>query len=689
MSDAIATLIGLQAATGGTTIQDILNRTAPGLSFIPSFLRKWLQIDISAIIGLLSLIGAMSSGFHFLNHIGLKLYWTLTRFCTASVAIAASDRLNREVLNWLSSTVLMRQGSRILAARSENVDNERYYYARPKTVRDDCANETRRPVEYMPTFGTTWFWHRKRLFIVRCVRTRNSRGGAFSRESPEEFFDAPSGDEPLVVMCFGRSVAPIKQFLNDCREWGETQRARYVTVRTCKKTYNGAHWDSTILRPTRPIQTVHFDEQVKQELVSDIVNYLDPQTRDFYHQRGIPYRRGYLLHGPPGTGKTSLSLALASMFKLELYLLHVPSLANDGELESMFDELPPRCIILLEDIDAVGIPRRNELATRMAGLDDKDDDDEDADEDEESGTGRTRSTLSGLLNVLDGVASQEGRIVFMTSNLADKLDPALVRPGRIDRKIYLGNINQESARLMFLRMYAESEDPQFADFECVAETDMAEPAAQLSGPTTPPVITSAPSKSLDEKVDKVPLEEVAAEFASHIPDDAVTPALIQGFLLSHRSNPLAARDGCQAFIKNEMSKLEQAREKAQRACEAKARKRKSKALAQLGTLATLTAKTRVDGSTDSTKPAGDATGVVPAKPATSGAAGALGGPSDSDASPSATKGSDATKSDGGHTTHTKGAGEDVTTVGKESKAGEDGSIENGATEDGGGQTPNS
>ncbi|KAI6366479.1 hypothetical protein MCOR25_005126 [Pyricularia grisea] len=679
MSDAIATLIGLQAATGGTTIQDILNRTAPGLSFIPSFLRKWLQIDISAIIGLLSLIGAMSSGFHFLNHISLKLYWTLTRFCTASVAVAASDRLNREVLNWLSSTVLMRQGTRVLAARSEMVDDERYYYQRPKTVRDDCANETRRPVEYMPTFGTTWFWHRKRLFIVRCVRTHNHRGGAFGRDSPEELFDAPSGDEPLVVMCFGRSVAPIKQFLDDCRDWGEAQRARYVTVRTCKKTYNGAHWDSTILRPTRPIQTVHFDEQIKKELVADIINYLDPQTRDFYHQRGIPYRRGYLLHGPPGTGKTSLSLALASMFKLELYLLHVPSLANDGELESMFDELPPRCIILLEDIDAVGIQRRTELATRMNGL--ADDDDEDDDEEDENGSGRSRSTLSGLLNVLDGVASQEGRIVFMTSNLADKLDPALVRPGRIDRKIYLGNINQESARLMFLRMYAESEESHFTDFGPAAETHMSETNAQVSGQTTPPVIAPAPSTTtLAEKLGTVELDEVAAEFASQIPDDAVTPALIQGFLLSHRSDPLAARDGIQEFIKDELSKLEQAREKAQRAREAKARKRKSKALAQLSALATLTAKTRANRTIDDTELAEIATDEEPVKSAAGGAAGAFGGPSDSDAAPGATEGAEATKNGGGHRNNADGTGEDITSSGSESKVGEGGSTEEGATE---------
>lgn len=64
------------------------------------------------------------------------------------------------------------------------------------------------------------------------------------------------------------------------------------------------------------------------------------------------------LHGPAGTGKTSLSLALAGLFGLELYLLHVPSVEGDAELERHFSALPPQCFILLEEIDAVGINNR-------------------------------------------------------------------------------------------------------------------------------------------------------------------------------------------------------------------------------------------------------------------------------------------------------------------------------------------
>jgi chaperone BCS1 len=75
-----------------------------------------------------------------------------------------------------------------------------------------------------------------------------------------------------------------------------------------------------------------------------------------------------------------------------------------------------------------------------------------AKEEEEAPTSRV--TLSGLLNVLNGITSQEGRIVIMTSNFASKLDKALNRPGRIDCQLYLGHMSPESAKLMFLRMYS-------------------------------------------------------------------------------------------------------------------------------------------------------------------------------------------------------------------------------------------
>jgi chaperone BCS1 len=226
-----------------------------------------------------------------------------------------------------------------------------------------------------------------------------------------------------------------------------------------------------------------------------------------------------------GTGKTSLSLGLAGYFGLELYLCRLPSIREDNELERLFTALPPRCIVLLEDIDAVGTKRRGHGPPELPKNDGENKNEEDSDdEDDKLFDSRSRCTLSGLLNVLDGVASQEGRIVLMTSNKPDKLDEALVRPGRIDKMISLGNISPRSAELMFLRMYAPDDT----------------------------ISSSIKLKATDGE-----LEKQALEFSGHIPDNVITPAQLQGYLLNLRDSPSQAVSNACGWVLEEKMKLDE------------------------------------------------------------------------------------------------------------------------------------
>lgn len=346
-------------------------------------------------------------------------------------------------------------------------------------------------------------------------------------------------------MCLGRSVAPIKRFLETCREFADKQRESFITVRTMGQSHYRGSWDNTILRPLRPLDTVHMDKTVKDDLVNDIANYLNPATRRFYTTRGIPYRRGYLLYGPPGTGKTSLSLALAGMFGLELYIVHVPTLSSDMELERLFTALPPKCIVLLEDIDAVGVKRQVAEQTKTKA---KQGQPPWVDEMDTFTRGRTRCSLSGLLNVLDGVTSQEGRIVLMTANIADNLDEALIRPGRIDKMIFMGRIDRDAAEEMFLRMFEpdHEEEPNAAETCAPAVMDMEE------------------------------LKKFATTFSSRVPRGVFTPAQLQGFLLNHRGNPGVAVAEVEEWTLAEEKRMKEALEQEKVAAQQKLKKNEDK-----------------------------------------------------------------------------------------------------------------
>lgn len=567
--------------------QSLLRRTTPGFGFLQKFFSTWFNLDLTTLAVILTVFGAISQGTQQLKGVALHIYRWITRFFTASVSIPGSDRLNREVLNWLGAQVLTRQDTRILTAHSAPAENDAWDFRRVE--RDDYHHEKRMPIQYLPTFGTTWFIHEGRVFLVRRIADQRQpvpKGPGlgldigFNTESPDQYVVPPNGTEPLLVMCLGRSVHPIKRFLDTCREFAEKQRESFVTVRASR----GHFWDSTILRPIRPLHTVHMDKKIKGDLVKDIEGYLKPATRRFYTERGIPYRRGYLLYGPPGTGKTSLSLALAGRFGLELYIMHVPSLSGDAELERLFTELSPQCIVLLEDIDTAGMKRKSQDEAERAETERK----------LRGGTQSGHCTLSGLLNVLDGVASQEGRIVLMTSNAAADLDEALVRPGRIDIMIYMGHIDGDAAEEMFLRMYEPDKNE---------EPNPAETCARLE-----PEL----------------LHKLAKDFGARLMPGIFTPAQLQGFLLVHRGQPEAALAQFGSWMQTEKLKMEslEARlaEEARIGAQKKKERMMQKAKEQLVDLAALP-ETTSPGHQDGAVSAESAGGAAGASVGTAGEAG--------------------------------------------------------------------
>ena len=189
-------------------------------------------------------------------------------------------------------------------------------------------------------------------------------------------------------------------------------------------------------RRKRPLESVVLPSGQLEAILKDLNEFLG--SSKWYYERGIPYRRGYLLHGPPGGGKSSLIQALASHLDYGLCMMSLAgdSVMTDDRLQHLMHAVPDRCLLLLEDIDAATSLNRN------------------------TNNPMGRLTLSGLLNAIDGVAAAEERIIFMTTNHPEKLDPALVRPGRIDFTMELGKATPEQAQRMFHRFYGIDVSPE-------------------------------------------------------------------------------------------------------------------------------------------------------------------------------------------------------------------------------------
>lgn len=185
----------------------------------------------------------------------------------------------------------------------------------------------------------------------------------------------------------------------------------------------GRYWDMVISPQCRSLESIILPNNLKKEIVSVVENFLT--NKSWFLEKGIARKVSFLFEGPPGTGKTSMAVALATEFKLRLYSLNFGAVKSDVELLCLMQSIPSDSILLIEDIDCIGIPDRKE------------------------NPGEEGVTLSGILNAIDGVTASQGKILIMTTNDSSTLDPALTRPGRVDHRKAFDILGENESRKLF------------------------------------------------------------------------------------------------------------------------------------------------------------------------------------------------------------------------------------------------
>lgn len=335
-----------------------------------------------------------------------RLWDWIKRRCTVDVRVENSDPLFDYITYWLDSQPYSKK-SRTLSAST--------------ATRINIENDGKKlKVIFSPAPGTHYFFYDKKL--LQLTRTKDSNAAPVGVEKTGNL----RKEEYYVITVVGKNQNTIRQLMEEIVEFG-SKPTDLIKVHCAPFGY----WQSRGSFNPRKLDSVILPIGLTEKILEDAKKFLGSQ--DWYKSIGIPWHRGYLFSGVPGSGKTSLVSALAGELNMDIYLLNLAGRGmSDDKLEDLIGDVRPGSIVLMEDIDCV-VPDREKK-------DDK------------------GVTLAGLLNCLDGINSQEGCMVFMTTNYKEKLDSALIRPGRVDFQIEFGYATEDQIRRMYKRILQE--DPQ-------------------------------------------------------------------------------------------------------------------------------------------------------------------------------------------------------------------------------------
>lgn len=274
--------------------------------------------------------------------------------------------------------------------------------------------------------------------------------------TPSTSNNGPTVNNDLTIS--GPSNDVIIGFLNDIlskyKDVLEKSTNNHLMV-YINTTYSGPIWHGYRMRIHKTFDNTFYDGAIKDTIIRDVQEFISNESR--YVSLGIPYKRGYLLYGPMGTGKSSAWYALSRLLHRNVYKLSLESL-DVTSIKHAVSSIPSNSIMVIDDIDT--IPFSN---TETASPN-NDDDDESLVTPPTSHTLHTSPmqrygiSVSVLLEILDGYDYLHGCIVVFTSNYPEKLDQRLLRSGRIDLRLNIGYPSVDVIKSMMVKVYGKTPD---------------------------------------------------------------------------------------------------------------------------------------------------------------------------------------------------------------------------------------
>ncbi|KAG6837401.1 hypothetical protein H0H93_010019 [Arthromyces matolae] len=413
-----------------------------------------------------------------------------------------------------------------------------------------------RKISYLPSTSMTYsLWYKRRWITIQ--RMQQSNG--------------PYGDKEntLHISILTRNHNVLIELLQEARRLYMAGQEHSMCIYVSDSSNN---WNHVACRAKRSLNSIVLDPGVKDILLEDARDFLD--NKSWYAERGIPFRRGYLLYGVPGSGKTSMIHCMAGELKLDVYVISLSrSGLDDASLSELVNALPERCIALMEDIDAAF----TQSVSRGGLENDKIDDSKKAEANHQAGPSPAPSkvSLSGLLNALDGVGAQEGRILFATTNCYSALDQALCRPGRMDLHIEFKNASRYQATELFSRFYLptplDDNDVIIPSTPKPSSEEKNEKQKTIENPDFS-IIKGQTHRQRSPTLSQERITELAERFANAVPDRECSMASLQGYLMSYKTRPIEAADGVAEWVEKER---ERKREKAEKTKEEEKKKAES------------------------------------------------------------------------------------------------------------------